>query len=170
MGDTSKYIDNPYRAIISGDYILPPGAKEKRSRYELSFINIGTATVLGGLSGALLGGLDGIKNVRHSNLGINAQRTQILNHIVKRSSSSAQNLGLFTFIYSVYGVAAENVRGKDDELNTIAASGLSMATFFASKGLKPALGMASIGISISSAVYFLTKNQYSRKFIPEFMQ
>ncbi|MES1901890.1 MAG: mitochondrial import inner membrane translocase, subunit timm23 [Paramarteilia canceri] len=92
-------LSSPYRALLHGDYILPPGIKEKRSRFDTSFINIGTATVLGGGLGSISGLYEGFMATRSQKLAPSVLRTQLLNFTVKNSASTSQKFGLLsTFI------------------------------------------------------------------------
>merc|ERR1711911_482089 len=106
-------------------------------------INIGTATVLGSIFGGGTGFCEGIAATKSLNLPFKVQRTQVINYTVKRSSSTAQNCGLFVSLYSIIGVALENMRGQDDDYNTIAASTAACGIFFAKKGIKPALAFSA---------------------------
>ena len=162
----------PQRATIYGDYILPAGVSEVRSRYDLCFANIGTAAIFGGALGLVKGFQEGVQATKGDPmLGFKARRTQVLNYTSKASASTSQKFGLFLFLYSAIGIASENVRKtKNDDKDTVAASTLAPALFFAKKGLKPATGMASIGF-LGSAFYcyYLQHSKFSR-FIPDFFK
>lgn len=50
------------------------------------------------------------------------RRTQLLNHVMKQGSGTANTLGTLAVMYSAFGVILQWARGDvDDELNTVLA-------------------------------------------------
>lgn len=45
----------------------------------------------------------------------------MLNHVMKQGSGTANTLGTLAVMYSAFGVLLQNIRGEDDDLNTILA-------------------------------------------------
>jgi len=78
------------------------------------------------MAGAAFGGIGGFYNgfklTTLAGQTGNVRRTQMLNHIVKQGSANANTLGCIAVMYSTFGVLLQQVRGVDDELNTIAAA------------------------------------------------
>jgi import inner membrane translocase subunit TIM23 len=49
------------------------------------------------------------------------RRTQLLNHVMKQGSGTANTLGTIAVMYSAFGVLLQWVRETDDEVNTVLA-------------------------------------------------
>lgn len=45
----------------------------------------------------------------------------MLNHVMKQGSGTANTLGTLAVMYSAFGVLLQNVRGEDDQANTMLA-------------------------------------------------
>lgn len=47
---------------------------------------------------------------------------RLLNHVMKRGSSSANTLGVIAVMYSAFGTILEKSRGVEDEVNTMVSA------------------------------------------------
>ena len=105
-------------------YIIPnatPG--HTRGRFELAFSQIGGSVLSGALFGGTLGTVRGLKIVRDLP-SYTVKRTQLLNSIVKGSTTSANAFGVVALVYSAIGVGLSFMR-EDDDINTISAATLT---------------------------------------------
>ena len=105
-------------------YIIPnalPG--HQRGRFELAFSQIGGSVLIGASFGGTLGTLRGLKLVKDMP-SYTVKRTQMLNSIVKGSTTSANAFGVVALVYSAIGVGLSLARN-DDDINTISAATLT---------------------------------------------
>lgn len=105
-------------------YIIPnatPG--HQRGRFELAFSQIGGSVLTGALFGGTLGTVRGLKLVRDLP-SYTVKRTQMLNSIVKGSTTSANAFGVVALVYSSVAVGLSLMRD-DDDINTISSATLT---------------------------------------------
>lgn len=122
--------------------------------------------------GAGIGGVAGFYNgIRATNLAQQTgvlRRTQLLNHVMKQGSATANTMGSIAVLYSAFGVLLSWARGEDDEINTVAA-GVATGLFYKSTaGLKKCMIGGGVGLALSS-LYVLYNVGSSKKF-SEFKQ
>lgn len=118
--------------------------------------------------GAGIGGVAGFYNgIRATNLAQQAgklRRTQILNHVMKQGSATANTLGSIAVLYSAFGVLLSWARGEDDEINTVAA-GVTTGLFYKSTaGLKKCVIGGGVGLALSSMYVLYNELGTSKKF------
>ena len=126
----SNYISTPYLNIDpnylrgSDEYILLEDAAPTRSRVQVMFAVVGTATV----TGAVVGGL---ASVRYTGLQMlkKSTRMQATSAILKNGGRIASKFGSVAFLYCACSVISEKLRGVEDELNTIIGSASAGALY-----------------------------------------
>lgn len=105
-------------------YIIPNAAPgHQRGRFELAFSQIGGSVLTGALFGGTLGTVRGLKLVRDLP-SYTVKRTQMLNSIVKGSTTSANAFGVVALVYSSVAVGLSLMRD-DDDINTISSATLT---------------------------------------------
>lgn len=105
-------------------YIIPNAAPgHQRGRFELAFSQIGGSVLSGALFGGTLGTVRGLKLVRDLP-SYTVKRTQMLNSIVKGSTTSANAFGVVALVYSSVAVGLSLMRD-DDDINTISSATLT---------------------------------------------
>lgn len=57
----------------------------------------------------------------------------MLNHVMKQGSGTANTFGTLAVMYSAFGVLLQNLRGEDDQANTLIA-GLATGYLYKSSG------------------------------------
>lgn len=62
------------------------------------------------------------------------RRTQLLNHVMKQGSGTANTMGTLAVMYSAFGVLLQWARETDDEVNTVLA-GTATGLLYKSTGL-----------------------------------
>lgn len=137
-------------------YIIPnatPG--HQRGRFELAFSQIGGSVLTGALFGGTLGTVRGLNIVRDLP-SYTVKRTQMLNSIVKGSTTSANAFGVVALVYSSVAVGLSLIRD-DDDINTISSATLtglvtaavtSKHTVWQKTLMRSGIG-ASIGLGLS---------------------
>lgn len=146
------------------EFIFPEGAAKQRGRFELAFSQIGSSVMIG----AALGGTAGLYNgVRHTMLAQETgklRRTQILNHIMKQGSGTANTLGTVAVMYSGFGVLFQWMRGEDDEINTVMSGTTTGMLYKCSAGLRKCAMGGAIGFGISAlwCLYGISKGSSSK--------
>lgn len=123
--------------------------------------------------GAGIGGVAGFYNgIRATNLAQQTgvlRRTQLLNHVMKQGSATANTMGSIAVLYSAFGVLLSWARGEDDEINTVAA-GVATGLFYKSTGgLKKCMIGGGVGLALSSLYVLYNVGAGSKKF-SEFKQ
>lgn len=122
--------------------------------------------------GAGIGGVAGFYNgIRATNLAQQTgvlRRTQLLNHVMKQGSATANTFGTVAVLYSAFGVILSWARGEDDELNTIVAGGATGLMYKSTAGLKKCAIGGGIGLA-ASLCWVLFNSSGSKKF-SEFKQ
>lgn len=149
-------------------YIIPnaqPG--HTRGRFELAFSQIGGSVLTGAAFGGTLGTFRGFKLVRDLP-SYSIKRSQMLNSIVKGSTTSANAFGVVALVYSTIGVGLSLLRN-DDDINTISAATLtglvtaavtSKQTIWQKTLLRSGIG-AGIGLGLS-LIYCNVPNPFGR--------
>lgn len=104
--------------------------------------------------GAGIGGVAGFYNgIKATNLAQQTgklRRTQLLNHVMKQGSATANTFGTIAVLYSAFGVLLSLARGEDDEFNTIAAGGATGLMYKSTAGLRKCMIGGGVGLALSS--------------------
>ena len=139
----------------SSQFIVPEGQDATRGKMEMAFFTIGTSLTIGGAFGGLNGLFNGIKETK--NMPKNIRYSQIVNFVGKRGSVSAQTLGAFALMYSLYDTIVTNIRGVDDEFNSVSAGVLTGVTYRTPHGLRPMAKGGAVGLALTLAYLSYTK-------------
>ncbi|CAK8685557.1 unnamed protein product [Clavelina lepadiformis] len=117
---------NPHYLQSTEEYILPEDASPIRSRAQMMFSMIGTATVFG----AALGG---IESIRYSGLQLlkgKSERMQTTSAVLKNGGRIAQKCGSIALLYCACSIICEKCRGgEDDEINTLVGGAAAGALY-----------------------------------------
>ncbi|XKL62040.1 hypothetical protein PGB90_001873 [Kerria lacca] len=132
------------------EFILPEGAGERRNRFELAFSQIGSCCMSGALLGGANGLYNGLKKVTLEGQTGKLKMTTLLNHVMKRGSSSANTLGVIAVMYSAFGTILEKSRGVEDEVNTMVSATATGMIFRSTCGLKKCAIGGGIGFALAS--------------------
>ena len=132
------------------EFIFPEGASKQRGRFELAFSQIGSSVMIGAGIGGVAGFYNGIKATNLAQQTGKLRRTQLLNHVMKQGSATANTLGTIAVLYSAFGVLLSWARGEDDEINTIAAGGATGLLYKSTAGLKKCMIGGGVGLALSS--------------------
>ena len=153
MQSISPYLNVDPSILNQGspEWIFPEGASRQRGRFELAFSQIGGAVMTGAFFGGVHGFYNGWKQMGSNEQKASVKRTQLLNHIVKRGSGTANTLGVLTVMYSGFGVIFSWIRGVDDEVNTIAAGTATGLLYKSSAGLRKCGIGGALGLGLSTA-------------------
>ncbi|XP_017114053.1 mitochondrial import inner membrane translocase subunit Tim23 [Drosophila elegans] len=143
------------------EFIFPEGANKQRGRFELAFSQIGTSVMIGGGIGGLAGVYNGFKVTKALNQTGKLRRTQLINHIMKQGSGTANTLGTLAVLYSATGVLLQFVRGEDDHVNTVVAGSATGLLYKSTAGLRGCALGGAIGLGISSlyCLYLLAQDK-----------
>lgn len=96
----------------------------------------GTVYLIGlGLGGAY-GMQEGFKNLP-ANATSKLQLNTVLNHITKRGPYMGNSAGVLALLYNLIDSSIDQLRGKHDDLNSLAAGALTGALFRSSAGVRP---------------------------------
>lgn len=157
-GSTNMQSISPYLNVdpsilsqSSPEWIFPEGASRQRGRFELAFSQIGGAVMTGAFLGGVQGFYSGWKHMGTIEQKASVKRTQLLNHIVKRGSGTANTLGVLAVMYSGFGVIFSWMRGVDDEVNTVAAGTATGLLYKSSAGLRKCGVGGALGLGLSTA-------------------
>jgi len=152
-------------------FIFPEGiGSRQRGRFELAFSMIGGSVFVGGAVGACHGLLKGVSEARQLNYKGALRRTQILNHLTKRSAASAQMLGVVALMYSAFGVLISKCRDtEDDAINTISAATATGLLFKSSTGWKKCLRGGVAGAAIGAAYLAITSSKNFNDYVEDHM-
>lgn len=142
--------DSRYLQQAQPEFIFPEGANKQRGRFELAFSQIGTSVMIGGGIGGLAGVYNGLKVTKALEQKGKVRRTQLLNHIMKQGSGTANTLGTLTVLYSACGVLLQFFRGEDDHINTVIAGSATGLLYKSTAGLRTCAFGGAIGLGISS--------------------
>jgi len=147
----SSYVSKP-------EFIFPEGASKQRGRFELAFGQIGASCMLGALAGGSSGLYRGLRETTLAGQTGRPRVTQLLNHISKQGSATANTLGVIAVMYSSFGVLLSLARGADDELNTIGAATATGMLFKSTSGLRKCGIGGAVGFSIAT-LYFIISSR-----------
>ncbi|KAK9877927.1 hypothetical protein WA026_020150 [Henosepilachna vigintioctopunctata] len=150
--------DPGYLSQAQPEFIFLDGASKQRGRFELAFGQIGGSCMIGAGIGGTTGFYNGLKATTLAGQSGSLRRTQLLNHIMKKGSATANTFGSIAVIYSAFGVFLSWARGTDDDLNTIAAATASGLLYKSSAGLKKCGMGGAIGLGVS-LVYAIWNNR-----------
>lgn len=104
--------------------------------------------------GAGIGGVAGFYNgIKAANLAQQTgklRRTQLINHVMKQGSATANTLGTIAVLYSAFGVLLSLARGEDDEANTIVAGAATGLMYKSTAGLRKCMIGGGVGLALSS--------------------
>lgn len=124
--------------------------------------------------GAGVGGLAGFYNgIKATNIAQQTgvlRRTQLLNHVMKQGSATGNTFGTLAVLYSAFGVLLSQVRGEDDEINTIVAGGATGLMYKSTAGLRKCAIGGAVGLALSSLWVFYNVSTGSSKKFSEFKQ
>lgn len=113
---TSPYLSiNPNYLDSMDQYILPEDAAPVRSRAQMMFSTIGTATVLG----AGVGGLESLRYAGLQWMRGKSERMQFTSALLKNGGRMAQKFGSIAVLYCACSIICEKSRGVEDEINTL---------------------------------------------------
>ena len=125
----SSYIQTPYLNIDpsylrgSDEYIYLEDATPERTRIQVMFAMVGTATVCG----AALGGL---ASLRYTGMQFFTNRMEMTSAVLKNGGRVASRFGSIAFLYCACSVISEKIRGVEDNLNTV-VGGASAGALYA---------------------------------------
>jgi import inner membrane translocase subunit TIM23 len=167
MQSISPYLNVDPSILNQGspEWIFPEGASRQRGRFELAFSQIGGAVMTGAFVGGVHGFYSGWKQMGSLEQKASVKRTQLLNHIVKRGSGTANTLGVLTVMYSGFGVIFSWLRGVDDEINTIAAGTATGLLYKSSAGLRKCGIGGVLGLGLSTAYCLWTSKERLKQMI-----
>ncbi|KAL5282932.1 TIMM23 family protein [Megaselia abdita] len=132
------------------EFIFPEGATKNRGRFELAFSQIGSSVMIGGGVGSLVGLYNGLRVTSLLQQQGKLRQTQILNHVMKQGSATANSLGTLAVLYSVFGVLLQWTRGTDDNINTVVAGTTTGLLYKSTGGLRKTVVGGCLGLTISS--------------------
>ena len=149
---SSPYLnfDPGYIPVSQPEFIFLDGSSKQRGRFELAFGQIGGSCMVGAAIGGANGFYNGLKATTLAGQTGKLRRTQMLNHIMKKGSATANTLGSIAVIYSAFGVILSWARGTDDDLNTIAAATATGCLYKSTAGLRKCGMGAAIGLGLSA--------------------
>jgi len=154
----SKPFQSPYLNYDSvyvpaqPEYIFLDGSNKQRGRFELAFGQIGASCMVGAAFGGGTGFYNGLKATTLAGQTGALRRTQMINHVMKKGSSTANTLGSIAVIYSAFGVLLSWARGTDDDLNTVIAATATGALYKSTAGLKRCAMGGAVGLGLSSMI------------------
>ncbi|KAH8314742.1 hypothetical protein KR074_010160 [Drosophila pseudoananassae] len=162
--------DSRFLQQAQPEFIFPEGANKQRGRFELAFSQIGTSVMIGGGIGGLAGVYNGFKVTKALNQTGKLRRTQLINHIMKQGSGTANTLGTLAVLYSACGVLLQFVRGEDDHVNTMMAGSATGLLYKSTAGLRRCALGGAIGLGISSLYcLYLLAQENSTNSSPKFL-
>ncbi|XP_059617602.1 mitochondrial import inner membrane translocase subunit Tim23 [Phlebotomus argentipes] len=152
----SPYLNYDPRFLQSAqpEFIFPEGASKQRGRFELAFSQIGSSVMTGAAVGGVAGLYNGIKATNLANQTGKLRRTQLLNHVMKQGSATANTLGTIAVMYSGFGVLLQWARGEDDEINTVLAGAGTGLLYKSTAGLRKCAIGGGVGFTLA-ALYCL---------------
>ncbi|XP_063702619.1 mitochondrial import inner membrane translocase subunit Tim23 [Culicoides brevitarsis] len=142
-----RYLNN----ISQPEFIFPEGASKQRGRFELAFAQIGSSVMIGAAIGGAAGLYNGVRATALAGQTGQIRRTQLLNHVMKQGSATANTLGTLTVMYSAFGVLFSWARGEDDEINTVLAGTATGLLYKSTSGLRRCLVGGGVGLALTSA-------------------
>jgi len=142
--------DPKYLNISQPEFIFPEGAAKQRGRFELAFAQIGSSVMVGAGIGGAAGLYNGIRSTALAEQTGKLRRTQLLNHVMKQGSATANTLGTLAVMYSAFGVLISWARGDDDDINTVLAGTATGLLYKSSAGLRRCAMGGGIGLAVTS--------------------
>jgi len=162
----SPYLNINPAIFKEPQYIMPEGSAPKRGRFELAFSTIGGAAIAGAFYGGGNGIFRGLKDPAYQQaVGWNMRQTYFLNNITKRGGVGAQQLGAIAFIYCGSGVLLSQIRGVDDELNTMGAGAVTGLLYKSTSGLRGCAIGGAAGFGLAAAWVLLTRGERVKQMI-----
>lgn len=143
--------DPRYLNVSQPEFIFPEGASKQRGRFELAFVQIGTSAMVGAGIGGAAGLYNGVRATTLAGQTGKLRRTQLLNHIMKQGSATANTLGTLAVMYSGFGVLFSWARGEDDDLNTVLAGVGTGLLYKSSAGLRRCAIGGTVGLAVTGA-------------------
>ncbi|XP_013101288.1 mitochondrial import inner membrane translocase subunit Tim23 isoform X1 [Stomoxys calcitrans] len=131
------------------EFIFPEGATKQRGRFELAFSQIGSSVMIGAGIGGVAGFYNGMRTTKALQQTGKLWRTQMLNHVMKQGSGTANTLGTLAVMYSGFGVLLQAVRGEDDDINTVVAGTATGLLYKSTAGLRKCAFGGAVGLGIS---------------------
>lgn len=131
------------------EFIFPEGATKQRGRFELSFSQIGTSVMIGAGIGGVAGFYNGMRTTKSLQQTGKLWRTQMLNHVMKQGSGTANTLGVLAVMYSSFGVLLQFARGEDDDFNTILAGTATGFLYKSTAGLRKCAIGGAVGLGVT---------------------
>nr|AEE63571.1 unknown [Dendroctonus ponderosae] len=150
--------DPGYIPQAQPEFIFLDGGSKQRGRFELAFGQIGGSCMIGAALGGVSGFYNGLKATTLAGQTGKLRRTQLLNHVMKKGSATANTFGSVAVIYSAFGVFLSWARGTDDDLNTITAATATGLLYKSTAGLKRCGMGGAIGLG-ASVLYALWNNK-----------
>ncbi|XP_017469432.1 PREDICTED: mitochondrial import inner membrane translocase subunit Tim23 [Rhagoletis zephyria] len=132
------------------EFIFPEGANKQRGRFELAFSQIGSSVIVGAGIGGLAGFYNGLQTTTALKQTGKLRRTQLLNHVMKQGSGTANTLGTIAVMYSAFGVLLQSVRGEDDDINTVIAGTATGLLYKSTAGLRRCAIGGGVGLGITT--------------------
>ncbi|XP_066148909.1 mitochondrial import inner membrane translocase subunit Tim23 [Euwallacea fornicatus] len=153
---SSPYLnfDPGYIPQAQPEFIFLDGGSKQRGRFELAFGQIGGSCMVGAALGGVSGFYNGLKATTLAGQTGKLRRTQLINHIMKKGSATANTFGSVAVIYSAFGVFLSWARGTDDDLNTITAATATGLLYKSTAGLKRCGMGGAIGLGASMLYAF----------------
>lgn len=123
-------------------------ANREKKIHELSFPF--RSVMIGAGIGGVAGFYNGIKAANLAQQTGKLRRTQLINHVMKQGSATANTLGTIAVLYSAFGVLLSLARGEDDEANTIVAGAATGLMYKSTAGLRKCMIGGGVGLALSS--------------------
>lgn len=163
-GQLSPYlnIDPSYLSNSQPEYLYDTEAK--RGNFEKSFTSIGSSVCLGSASGGVYGIYAGLRETAKADLTTKLRRTQVINHIQKKSSLVGNALGSIAVSYCATHclLGWTETLEREEEAKSVIAGTLTGLLFKSSAGspLKCLKG-GLVGLAISTVWAFGLRKQES---------
>lgn len=142
--------DPRYLNISQPEFIFPEGAAKQRGRFELAFAQIGASAMAGASIGGAAGLYNGMRATALANQTGKLRRTQLLNHVMKQGSATANTLGTLAVMYAAFGTLLQYGRGEDDDVNTVIAGTVTGLFYKSTSGLRRCLVGGGVGLALTS--------------------
>lgn len=113
--------------------------------------------------GGAAGLYNGIRATALANQTGKLRRTQLLNHVMKQGSATANTLGTLAVMYSAFGTLLQYGRGEDDDINTVVAGAATGLLYKSTSGLRRCLIGGGVGLALTSLYCIATVASTSTK-------
>jgi len=133
------------------EFIFPEGAAKQRGRFELAFVQIGTSAMIGAGIGGAAGFYNGIRATAIAGQTGQIRRTQLINHVMKQGSATANTFGTLAVMYAAFGTILSYARGEDDDVNTVLAGTATGLLYKSTGGLRKCAIGGGIGLALTGA-------------------